>query len=626
MAAKRTSWLAWLWIGGLATSVSMSVSQSTARGGEASDATDCVMACVESAIDGFGRCRELGGTVAECSEAVESDFTLCAGERGCQGACADGCLAETSSAYAACLDDGIEEEECASVAREVAQGCYPACPTSCELTCTLSALLGCLSEASSPEDCAALSGDDLTTCTAECAAPGDKDEDGIPNDFDRCGFNRQVVCGTADAGGPYIVSPATGIHLDGGGSFLPGAEEIVEYSWDLNADGVFGDATGVRPEVSIAQFLGVAHSMIGLRVTDDRGLSDTAFAEFALSDRSFTVDDARVAEGDEGTRDVALTVRLSQPVSHAVTVDYLTADGAPVSATLGKPFTWDDCSIWKILDLYDRNLLVHADWTPPHEGDFPAWPHPQGVYDSECRFYHWHNGEIDNLKGCGHSFAYQPDRHPHPATAGEDYVSTSGFVRFAPGQVEADIVIQVLGDTTFEPEEAFQVILRSPSIGALVDGVGVVTILSDGDVRPEDCSDGVDNNGDGLVDCDDPACAADAGCPQALREFIRCDATADGLMNVSDAIHMVRELFLGVPRSACREATDCNGDMIRDISDAVYCLAFSFGSGRAPPMPFPECGSADHGMGAGGTVDCESHEACVPGPGELDTAPVPSAD
>ena len=618
----------WLWVGLVGTTLSPLV----LRG----DETGCVALCIADAARDFDECRGLGGTVSECSREVERRFTQCSGERGCQEACADDCLAETTTAYADCLDGGGEEAACAAVAKEVAEACYPVCPTGCELKCTLDALLTCLSDADSAEECRLLAGDDLMTCTEDCNTPddgtsddgdsNDNDEDGIPNEFDRCGFNPRLACGTADAGGPYIVSPATGIHLDGARSAIPGGE-IVDYSWDLDGDGVFGDATGVRPAVSIAQFLGIQRTAIGLRVTDDRGLEDVGYAEFALWERSFSVDDIEVVEGDEDTREATLTVRLSQPVGHPVSVDYVTADGAPVTGTLGRPFTWDDCGIWRILRLYEDGLLVHADGTPPHEGDFPAWPHPRSPFDSECRFYHWHGEEIDALKGCGHSFAYQPDRHPYAATAGEDYLPAAGTVVFAPGQTEATIVVEVVGDTTFEQDEAFQVVLESPSIGALVDGVGVVRILADGDVRAEDCSDGVDNDADGLVDCDDPSCGASAGCPQAVRAFVRCDVSGDGVLDVSDAVHMVRELFTGVALTTCREAGDCNGDRIRDISDVVFSLAFSFGSGSAPPMPFPECGAAGSAA-AGDTVDCEAYHACAADSLEWEPpqAPAPSAD
>ncbi|HEY3356666.1 MAG TPA: proprotein convertase P-domain-containing protein, partial [Polyangia bacterium] len=43
----------------------------------------------------------------------------------------------------------------------------------------------------------------------------------------------------------------------------------------------------------------------------------------------------------------------------------------------------------------------------------------------------------------------------------------------------------------------------------------VVAGLPDVAAAPEICNDGIDNNGDGKVDCDDPTCAADPACAQA---------------------------------------------------------------------------------------------------------------
>ena len=79
----------------------------------------------------------------------------------------------------------------------------------------------------------------------------------------------------------------------------------------------------------------------------------------------------------------------------------------------------------------------------------------------------------------------------------------------------------------------------------------------------------------------------------AASDFIRCDANADGRLQISDAIWILTELFVGGAATACREAADCNGDGERDITDAVYALTHLFIDGPAPPAPFPECGRID---------------------------------
>lgn len=66
------------------------------------------------------------------------------------------------------------------------------------------------------------------------------------------------------------------------------------------------------------------------------------------------------------------------------------------------------------------------------------------------------------------------------ATAGSDYVAESGAVSFAPGEVSKTIVIDVTGDTAFEPNETFTVVLSAPSANARVlTGTATGTITND---------------------------------------------------------------------------------------------------------------------------------------------------
>ena len=91
------------------------------------------------------------------------------------------------------------------------------------------------------------------------------------------------------------------------------------------------------------------------------------------------------------------------------------------------------------------------------------------------------------------------------------------------------------------------------------------------------------------------------------RDFVRCDANADGGHDVSDAIWNLLELFDGGLRTECPAAADCNADGGRDVSDTVYALSFLFRGGPPPPPPFPECGTAEgltHADCPGDTTVC----------------------
>jgi chitinase len=62
------------------------------------------------------------------------------------------------------------------------------------------------------------------------------------------------------------------------------------------------------------------------------------------------------------------------------------------------------------------------------------------------------------------------------ATAGSDYIATSGTLTFAPGETSRTVAIIVNGDTTAEAKETFTVTLSNPSGATLVDGSGAGSI------------------------------------------------------------------------------------------------------------------------------------------------------
>jgi large repetitive protein len=65
------------------------------------------------------------------------------------------------------------------------------------------------------------------------------------------------------------------------------------------------------------------------------------------------------------------------------------------------------------------------------------------------------------------------------ATAGTDYVTTSGSRTFAPGDTSKTVTITVDGDTLDEDDETFTVTLSGPTNATIADGSGLGTITDD---------------------------------------------------------------------------------------------------------------------------------------------------
>lgn len=80
---------------------------------------------------------------------------------------------------------------------------------------------------------------------------------------------------TADAGGPYAISEGQSLVLDGRQTQDADAGRILTYSWDVNGDGIFGDASGPTPYLTWTQLnaLGINSSphMNDVRVRIDDG-------------------------------------------------------------------------------------------------------------------------------------------------------------------------------------------------------------------------------------------------------------------------------------------------------------------------------------------------------------------
>lgn len=83
--------------------------------------------------------------------------------------------------------------------------------------------------------------------------------------------------------------------------------------------------------------------------------------------------------------------------------------------------------------------------------------------------------------------------------------------------------------------------------------------------------------------------------------FQRGDASADGSVDISDALTGLRHLFLGGALT-CRKAADTDDNGSLEMADSLFLLNHLFRGGDAPPAPFDSCGpdsTAD-------SLDCEA--------------------
>lgn len=74
-------------------------------------------------------------------------------------------------------------------------------------------------------------------------------------------------------------------------------------------------------------------------------------------------------------------------------------------------------------------------------------------------------------------------------------------------------------------------------------------------------------------------------------EFLRGDASNDSKTNLSDGILILKNLFQGpVQNLHCEDSHDVNDDGILNISDPIHLLTWLFLDAPTPPPPFSECG------------------------------------
>ena len=88
--------------------------------------------------------------------------------------------------------------------------------------------------------------------------------------------------------------------------------------------------------------------------------------------------------------------------------------------------------------------------------------------------------------------------------------------------------------------------------------------------------------------------------PDPGTDFLRADVgmsapgdlhPADGMVNITDAVRIIRKLFEGSDLEFdCEKAADVDDNGALEITDSVYLLSYLFLGEPSPPAPFPDVG------------------------------------
>ena len=237
----------------------------------------------------------------------------------------------------------------------------------------------------------------------------------------------------------------------------------------------------------------------------------------AAAPPTISIGDVTIAEGQVGWSTASFPVTLSAASAQPVTVSYSTADG---SATAGSDYFAAAGTLTFPPDVTSQMVTVTVVADRVFESDETffvnvASPTNATIADAQAV------GTITNDDAAGLTITDVSVKEPltgtttatftvtlaptssgpvsvnyatanGTASAGSDYVATSGPLVFAPGTSTKTVSVTVNGDLVPEGNESFTVTLSSPVGAAIALGQGVGTII--------DSRNGPDFNGDGRAD------------------------------------------------------------------------------------------------------------------------------
>ncbi len=253
----------------------------------------------------------------------------------------------------------------------------------------------------------------------------------------------------------------------------------------------------------------VAIVAITLQLVVDATPAGAASGVTTLPGPTVSIGDATVVEGDGGTATASFAVRLSEPSTLPVSVNFSTTDGT--ATTAGKDYV---ARLNKTLTLpagkkggYLKVTVIGDARTEPNETFALNFSNPvNGVLgrssgagtildDDTAATPRVSVGDVTVVEGdAGNataSFDVTLDQSaaatvmvpwstsPGSATRPSDYSTTSGTLSFPAGTTSLTISIAVKGETLVESTETATVNLGVPTGAVVADGSGTLTILDD---------------------------------------------------------------------------------------------------------------------------------------------------
>ena len=219
---------------------------------------------------------------------------------------------------------------------------------------------------------------------------------------------------------------------------------------------------------------------------------------------SIRVNDVTLTEGNSGTSTATFTITLSRAATSTVTVAYATANG---TATAGSDYVAASGSLSFTAGQLSKTVAVTVNGDTaiePNETFFVNLTAPTNATIADNQGLGTiNNDDLPSLSINDVSIAEGNSGTSSAtftvslstaavapvtvnyltadgtATAGSDYLATSGTASFAIGQSTQTFTVTVNGDGTVEPNETFFVNLSSPTAATIADSQGVATITND---------------------------------------------------------------------------------------------------------------------------------------------------